>query len=55
LATLEDEGPVICKMHFSKIEEDQFKTIEAEINRIREAFDLYKHPNVLPYDKIFNV
>ena len=55
LGYLEDEGPIICKLHFSKIEDEQFKGIEAEINKIKEAFDMYKHPNVLPYDKVFNI
>ena len=55
LTTLEDEGPIICKLHFSKIEDDQFRYYETEINKIRDSFDLYRHPNVLPYDKIFNI
>lgn len=54
LTTLEDEGPLVCKLHFSKIDDEQFKHYEGEINKIRAAFDLYKHPNVLVYDKIFN-
>ena len=29
--------------------------MEAKINEIKDAFDLYKHPNVLPYDKVFYV
>jgi hypothetical protein len=29
--------------------------LEAKINEIKDAFDLYKHPNVLPYDKVFYV
>ena len=45
----------MCKLHFSKIEDDKFQHIEGQINEIRAAFDLYKHPNVLPYDKIFNI
>ena len=55
LCTLEDEGPIICKLHFSKLEDDRFKFLESEINRIRSIFNIYKHPNVLVYDKIFNV
>ena len=54
LTTLEDEGPLVCKLHFSKIDDEQFRNYEGEINKIRAAFDLYKHPNVLVYDKIFN-
>lgn len=52
---MEDEGPVFCKLHFSKIEDDWFRQFESDINRIKDAFNLYKHPNVLVYDKIFNV
>jgi hypothetical protein len=55
LATIEDEGPITCKLHFSKIEDDQFRYYESEINKIKSSFDLYKHPNVLPFDKIFNI
>ena len=52
---MEDEGPVFCKLHFSKIEDEQFKYYESEMNKIKDAFNLYKHPNVLVYDKVFNV
>ena len=53
---MEDEGPIICKLHFSKIEDDKFAYIESEMNKIREAFDIYRqHPNVLVYDKVFNI
>jgi len=55
LATVEDEGPLICKLHFSKFEEDRFRDYEGKIERIRAVYDLEKHPNVLPYDRIFNV
>ena len=55
IATLEDEGPVFCKLHFSKIEDDWFKQFESDVNRIKDAFNLYKHPNVLVYDKVFNI
>lgn len=55
LAQVEDEGPIVCKLHFQKIEDDQFRLFEGEFNKIRAAFDLYKHPNVLPYDKLFNI
>jgi hypothetical protein len=55
IATLEDEGPVFCKLHFSKIEDDWFTQFQSDFNRIRDAFNLYKHPNVLVYDKIFNI
>jgi hypothetical protein len=40
LTTLEDEGPLICKLHFSKIDDEQFRVFETEINKIRDAFDL---------------
>ena len=55
LSTIEDEGPIICKLHFSKIEDDQYKYYKSEIDKIRAAFDIYKHPNVLAIDKIFNI
>ena len=45
----------MCKLHFSKIEDDRYNYYEAEINKIKDAFNLYKHPNVLTYDKIFNI
>lgn len=34
---------------------EEYKMIENDINKIKNAFSLYKHPNVLPYDKIFNL
>jgi phosphoinositide-3-kinase, regulatory subunit 4 len=57
LTTMEDEGPIVCKLHFpsQKLEEETYRYWESEVNKIRAAFDLYRHPNVLPYDRIFNV
>jgi len=55
LSTLEDEGPIVCKFHFSRIDDDYFKYLENEVNTIRSVFNLHKHPNVLVYDKIFNI
>jgi phosphoinositide-3-kinase regulatory subunit 4 len=55
LSTLEDEGPIICRMHYSKIEDSKYQYYESQVNKIRDAFNLYKHPNVLVFDKIFNV
>lgn len=55
LCTIEDEGPVVCKFHFQKIESEEYKIIENDINKIKATFSLYKHPNILVYDKIFNL
>lgn len=55
ISTIEDEGPVVCKFHFSRIEDDAFKYLENEVNKIRSLYSLDKHPNVLVYDKIFNI
>ena len=45
----------MCKLHFSKVDEDKFKYLENEVNRIRSVFNIYKHPNILVFDKLFNV
>ena len=55
LCTIEDEGPVVCKFHFQKIEGEEFKMLENDMNKIKSTFSLYKHPNVLVYDKICNL
>jgi len=54
LCTIEEEGPIVCKFHFSKIDPDFFKYLETEMDKIRKVFDLFKHPNILVYDKIYN-
>lgn len=54
LCTLEDEGPIVCKFHFSRVEDDYFKYAETEVENIRKTFNLYKHPNVMVYERIFN-
>jgi hypothetical protein len=44
----------VCKFHFFKGEEERFKILEQDINKIRNTFNLYKHPNILVYEKVLN-
>ena len=53
LCTLEDEGPIVCKFHFSKIEDNRYQNLEVEVDNIRKTFNLFRHPNILNYEKIF--
>jgi hypothetical protein len=45
---------VVCKFHFQKVESESFKQIENEVIKIRNMFSIYKHPNILVYEKVFN-